>query len=141
MHYLRIFSLVASLLLALAALPPAPGRAAVSLPEDGSQLDPVSAGCISCHDGSDGPHAGFCLLVEKIQGCNYHIVSVSYAKVTTGNKGFRPAGSLPPELVLHEGKITCVTCHGSDAHAGDPLAIDNRDSALCLACHLMGPRS
>ncbi|WP_162148579.1 cytochrome c3 family protein [Desulfuromonas sp. TF] len=47
-----------------------------------------------------------------------------------------PESSLPPEIVLHEGKITCVTCHGNNPHLGQFYAMENRDSALCRGCHL-----
>ena len=135
MRLLCMFSLIVSLLLSVAAIPAAESPAAVSLPDDASELDPVSSGCLSCHDDSSGAHARFCLLMQKSKGCGGHIVSASYAEMATRNRELRPESSLPPELVLYEEKITCATCHGSDPHNSQKLAIDNRGSALCRACH------
>jgi hypothetical protein len=99
-------------------------------------LDQVSSGCLACHNGSAGSLAGFCLIAPGGKNSDGHVISAAYAGLAKRNRGIRPIGSLPPELVLHEGKITCVTCHGSDPHGSAPLAIDNRHSALCRACHL-----
>jgi hypothetical protein len=122
-----ITSLIFLLLLAGAAIP-APGYA--------SELDPISSECLTCHDGSGGTHARFCLLEQMGKGCGGHIVSVSYAEMAARDEDLLPASRLPPYLPLHEGKITCVTCHGTEAHNGIPLIIDNKDSALCRICHL-----
>jgi hypothetical protein len=65
-----------------------------------------------------------------------HVVSLSYTEIATGNQGLRPIGELPPEVVLHDGIITCATCHGIDPHGGAPLATGNSGSHLCLACHV-----
>jgi predicted CXXCH cytochrome family protein len=100
-----------------------------------SELDPVSAGCISCHDGSEGLNVRYCLISQKNKGCGGHIVSADYAALAAKDKNLRPPGSLSAELTLYEGKITCVTCHGDDPH-NVPLAIDNTGSALCRVCHL-----
>jgi len=103
-----------------------------------SELDPISFDCIACHDGSMGPHIRFSLPSQKDLGMwgGGHIVSVSYAERAARISGLRPMNSLPPELVLYQGKITCVTCHGSDPHLTRMLVIDNLHSALCRSCHL-----
>jgi hypothetical protein len=124
MRLLRIFSLAVPLLMSVAAI------------GDASDLDPLSAACLSCHNGSEALHVRFCLLGQKDKGCGGHIISASYADLAAKDKSMLPESSLPPEIALHEGKITCVSCHGSDPHLGKPLAMDNRDSALCRACHL-----
>lgn len=100
------------------------------------QLDPLSAACIDCHDGSGALHVRFCLIGQKGEGCGGHIISASYADLAAKDESLIPEGKLPPEIVLHQGKITCVTCHGDDPHQGESLVMDNRSSALCRACHL-----
>lgn len=100
-----------------------------------SGLDPVSAVCISCHDGSEALSVRYCLLSQMGTGCGGHIVSADYAALAAKDKNLRPAGSLSSELTFYEGKITCVTCHGDDPH-NVLLAIDNTNSALCRVCHL-----
>jgi hypothetical protein len=136
MHLHYIFNHIGAMLLALAI----PGAEVVvaSTTQTGtpSKLDPISAGCVTCHDGTSGPHVGFCLLDQKGKGCGGHIVSASYVDLAAGSEKLREVSSLPPQLHLFEGKITCATCHGSEPHDGMPLAINNIDSGLCRACHL-----
>jgi hypothetical protein len=123
MRLLRIVCLAVTLLISVVAI------------GDTSEVDPLSAACMSCHDGSGGLHVRFCLIGQKGKGCGGHIISASYADLAAKDKSLLPESSLPPEIALHEGKITCVTCHGNDPHLGKPLAMDNHDSALCRACH------
>jgi len=110
--------------------------AAASLLVDTSGLDPVSAGCYSCHDGSNGPLAIYSFPSQKGRGSGGHLISASYIEMASANRTLRPISSLPPELVFYEGEITCATCHGSDPHHGETLVIANSRSALCKACHL-----
>ena len=113
------------------------GRGAEAAPPAGHlELDPVSAACIACHDGTEAPHAGFCLLAQEGEKPGGHVISAPYAALATNNRGLRAPGSLPLELVLYDGLITCATCHGIDPHGGTPLVIDNAGSALCQGCHL-----
>jgi hypothetical protein len=81
-------------------------------------------------------HVRYCLLGQKGTGCGGHIISASYAELAARDESLLPESKLPPEIALYEGKITCVTCHGSDPHLGEALAMDNSDSTLCRACHL-----
>ena len=97
--------------------------------------DPVSSGCIVCHNGTDGSKASFCLLSQGDKSEAGHIVSAVYVDYAMRNKELNSIESLPAELKLSEGKITCATCHGNEPHEGKALAIDNDNSALCLACH------
>jgi len=126
---------VVLLLLTIAAIPSAESAAA-SLAGNPSRLDPVSSECITCHDGSQGAHARFCLLGQMSRDCGGHLISVDYEELAARKRNLNPASRLPPELVLFDGILTCVTCHGNDPHLGDPLAMDNSGSALCRACHL-----
>lgn len=129
-----VFSLAVPLLLAIAVIYSAKSSAA-SFPIDRSKLDPVSSGCIDCHDGSDGMLARFCLLGQMSRDCGGHLISVVYDDLATRKSNLNPSSSLPPELALFNGMLTCVTCHGDNPHLGFPLAMDNTGSALCRACH------
>lgn len=102
------------------------GEKVDSASEGASRLDQISSECLSCHeDVHDSSHSGS------------HAISIDYAEHAAGNKKLRPVSSLQKELVLFEGLITCKTCHGSDPHDGQKLTIDNSESGLCKACHLM----
>jgi hypothetical protein len=131
----RLLIPVVALLVPGVAIPAVGGVVGMYPQQITSELDPVSAGCISCHDGSAGLNVRYCLLSQKDKGCGGHIVSADYAALAAKDKNLRPPGSLSSELTFYEGKITCVTCHGDDPH-NVPLAIDNTDSALCRFCHL-----
>ena len=111
------------------------GVAQPPLPINLTGLDPVSAACVSCHDGTAGSRAGFCLLWPDGGKGDGHVISAPYGELAARNQGLTPAASLPPQIVLHEGNLTCGSCHGSDPHAGAVLVIDNRNSALCRTCH------
>ena len=124
-----------SIILILSATLPAAGVAQPPLPTHLTGLDPVSAACVSCHDGTAGSRAGFCLLWPDGSQGDGHVISARYDELAAHNQGLTPPASLPPEIVLHEGYLTCGSCHGSDPHAGAPLVIDNRNSALCRTCH------
>lgn len=101
-----------------------------------AELDPISSDCVGCHDGSGGPHAGFCLLMQKAEGCKGHIVSASYADLAADKPGLRSAAAVTETLSLYEGKITCATCHNIYSQVGPMLAVDNGGSALCRICHI-----
>ncbi|MFU8818805.1 MAG: hypothetical protein ACNA74_03670 [Desulfurivibrio sp.] len=135
-----LFFLMAIFLLSLASPDGPRGTMAQSATVPSSELDPISADCVTCHDGTESPHISFCLLSAKGKGCGGHIISASYAALAAKNKGLRPESDIRPELVLYEGLITCATCHGTchreDPHATGIHVIDNFNSALCRSCHI-----
>lgn len=108
----------------------------VNLASSTSELDPISSDCVTCHDGSGGPHAGFCLLLQEGKGCDGHIIGASYADLAANNPGYHSAAAVMEKLSLYDGKITCATCHNIYSHVGPMLAVDNRGSALCQICHI-----
>lgn len=107
----------------------------LALASSTEELDPISAGCVNCHDGSGGPHAGFCLLLQKREGCGGHIIGASYADLAADNPELHSVSQVMEKLSLYEGKIGCATCHNIYSHVGPMLAVDNSGSALCRICH------
>lgn len=90
---------------------------------------PVRA-CTGCH----GPHGvGFALAAT-------HPVDVDYAAAaaaSTGDRALRTASTLPRDLVLVDGVVTCTTCH--DARSRLPFRLARSGArALCVACHVVG---
>jgi len=130
MSLLRHISPAFPLCLSLVTVP-----AAASLPGEFSEMDPISSECMVCHDGSVGIPVRYCLPSEKGTGCGGHVISADYALLAARDKGLNPASTLPPEMALFDGVLTCVTCHGDDPHLGKALALDNFGSALCRSCH------
>jgi len=112
-------------------------------------LDKESQECISCHASSTSPGDPTQICHEA--GCD-HKIGADYAEAASLDKSLAPIASLPPELKLVDGRMSCVTCHvpySKDDHEAlsarrammpeipDPmLSVDNTGSALCLYCHL-----
>ena len=92
--------------------------------------------CLACHDGTVAREA-FSVTGSAAKpapsGGRGHPVDVPYP---TWNDHFRPAASLDPRLVLSDGCVSCVTCHGGADPAKKRLSVPNDRSALCLCCHL-----
>jgi len=112
-----------------------PGATTSLQTESSSTIDPISAECLTCHDGSGGPHASFCLLMQKDKGCGGHIISADYTSLAESNSELRPAETVAQTLSLFAGEITCLTCHSIYSHEGKMLAVNNGGSALCIVCH------
>jgi hypothetical protein len=88
----------------------------------------ISSECLSCHED-----------IEDQNGSSHsgsHAIGMAYATHAARDEKLRPVLALPSEMILFEGVVTCETCHGSDPHDGQVLVINNRESALCNACHL-----
>ncbi len=99
----------------------------------------ASRQCLSCHDGvlapdvaeapqiHDGPH-----------GEGGHPVGMSYAAaVARGDAALRSSTDVQRALALPAGNVECVTCHAPGSAAPHQLALPERHSALCFACHRM----
>ena len=98
-------------------------------------LDAVSAACMTCHDGTDGPHANFCLLGHEGE-CAGHYLGLNYQLAVDRKEDLRRADALPAEIVLYEGKVGCLSCHNTFSKVPKQLVMSNQGSALCLACHM-----
>jgi len=130
MNLLRHVSPAFPLVLSVVAVP-----VGASLPAGPAEMDPISSECMVCHDGSNGVPVRYCLPSQRKDDCRGHVISMDYAELAGRVKGLVPAESLPPEVALFNGILTCVTCHGDDPHLGQPLAMDNFGSRLCRTCH------
>ncbi len=103
----------------------------------GEPLDKFSIECLSCHDGAISSMAG-----TKVRGGNFkhgsgghtHPIGVEYPRNNFKND-FVPVSSLPPEIKLFDGSVGCLSCHNPYGKEKSMLVINNRGSALCLACH------
>lgn len=107
----------------------------------GGRLDQQSLQCAECHDR----HVS---IVSKAAGTGRwqpfdpsranHPVGVSYPRSTsTHPRNYQPAGLLPREIRLYDGKIGCGTCHNIYSKEKKMLVLDNSGSHLCLSCHII----
>ncbi len=99
-------------------------------------LDSLSMFCIGCHDGSIGRSADFSFgsgIWRHNMGS--HPIGVSYQKSRMRAGGLRPIARLNKKLQLFDGKVGCGTCHDMYSKVPMKLAVSNKNSELCLACH------
>jgi predicted CXXCH cytochrome family protein len=104
--------------------------------------------CLSCHDGTTAPAAmaGRSTSMNRLRRApslgtdlsDDHPISLVYDQSLAARHGqLADPSALPSALRLDASRqLQCTTCH--DAHEeryGHFLAMDNRGSALCTACH------
>ena len=109
---------------------------------------PSSLICLGCHDGTVATStigSSHALLAGVREGFDVpedfvwrdHPIGVRYPK---DRRNFRPESRIRAQgkIRLPEGRIECISCHDAHNTAGvdKMLAISNRRSALCLACHV-----
>ena len=118
--------------------------------------------CLSCHDGSIaiGAYGGQNLGSPMTGGANLgtdlrndHPISIPYDSLVGGGlhtptyiyNNYSSGGSGTPVVYtssgrtvgskLDNGNVECTSCHGAHSNSrGYQLGMDNRGSALCLAC-------
>ncbi len=106
-------------------------------------LDTASLGCLSCHDGVTAQETGYTTagghggswLNDNAQN---HPVGIRYETHHRG-KGtrLRGASSLPPEVRLPNGRVSCISCHNLYGNDAKLLSVPIEGSALCFSCHAM----
>ena len=89
----------------------------------------ISSECLSCHEDIDDQNGS--------SHSGSHAIGMVYTDHAARDEKLRPVLDLPSALILFEGVVTCATCHGSDSHDGQVLVINNSESGLCNACHLI----
>jgi len=110
----------------------------------GETIDPLSANCISCHDGSYATsvpvRAGIWQHgngLDLSQGGN-HPIGVDYeaARMKPKRKtDLRPMAMVDPRIKFFNGKIGCGSCHDPFSDKPGKLVMSNEESRLCYACH------
>lgn len=91
-------------------------------------LDVFSVECLICHDGGIAQQAHYSRdSGHAVRGS--HPIGVPLPKSNAFVHPF--PGS---NIILINGRISCVTCHDMEAPAPH-LAVSNAESVLCLSCH------
>ena len=111
----------------------------------GGSMDRQSLQCLSCHDGVSATetHGGVAWsgfgagMMGDRQGS--HSVGTAYGQKGLSRRGvaLKPANTLPPEVRLPEGKVSCVSCHNLFERSENHLSVPIERSALCFSCHEM----
>jgi len=89
--------------------------------------------CAGCHDGTVASLAKVKMTSgrgSELSGLGGHPVNVLYPM---SKRGFRSEFELDSRLVLEDGQITCLTCHGGSDPTRSYLSLDY--ARLCRACH------
>ncbi len=127
--------------------------------------DGTSKLCLSCHDGSvalgafGGQTGGVALTggallstdlrndhpisipYDSLVGGGLHTPNYAYPSYSTTTGALAAQTTLPLKTIALNrldaaGKVQCTSCHGAHSNSrGYQLSMDNRGSALCLACH------
>ncbi len=101
-------------------------------------IDAYSQRCIECH-GREATLAGrvarTAFSAANGTGMANHPIGMEYRRADF-RRGLRPPSALPREILLPEGRVSCLSCHrGYSAEHGAPVAIRERD--ICQTCHEM----
>ena len=110
-------------------------------------IDPISTKCISCHDGSyassvsilAGKWGHSSQLMSNDEGS--HPIGVDYesARVMRGSKtDLRPMDLVDKRIQFFNGTVGCGSCHDPYSNIEKNLVMSDRNSELCLACHMVG---
>lgn len=103
-----------------------------------TRIDAMSLICIECHDRyinepSDFMGTGQWKHMNRLS----HPIGVSYGKASSRKlHEYQPSSILPDEVPLFNGKIGCGTCHSIYSKRRSMLVMDNKDSRLCMQCHV-----
>lgn len=103
----------------------------------GLDLDPYSLHCLGCH--ADKTRGGTVAvdqrgLLRHASGAVNHPIGMRYP----GNRPtarFHPAARLRAQILLPDGRLSCVSCHEGYTEKHGALVMPNHGSALCLECH------
>jgi predicted CXXCH cytochrome family protein len=101
--------------------------------EEVVEIDDLTTYCMECHGpGTAGESAGEAPKAEHtVTGMGRsHPVDVAYPD---GTDGYHPVSEVTRQLPLHDGRMTCLSCH-----SGTPdrdLLLPLKGSRLCIACH------
>jgi len=110
-----------------------------------SVSNPISIMCMSCHDGTITANTS---TDQMTSGASYnlgtslnddHPIDIPYTDAAPNNAGLVPEGSLPGNITLSSGDITCGSCHDPHRTTTSTTDIDfieqTTSGDLCLDCH------
>jgi len=113
------------------------GAAAASL---AGTIDPQSRACLACHDGSIASDAGrHGAAFSTEQGSKEHPIGIVYGRPRM--RGEEPIDLVSParldrRIRLFDQTVGCGSCHSVYSTQKDLLVMSNRESRLCLSCHV-----
>jgi predicted CXXCH cytochrome family protein len=120
-----------------------PGRT-VRDSRKGASMDRAAQSCLACHDGVTASEAAYQPAGHLGPGGfadrgRNHPIGVNYPPAGTHRVEvpLRPASLLPENVLLPNGKVSCVSCHDPYATTAKQLTVPIEESRLCMTCHQM----
>jgi len=110
-------------------------------------IDPISSKCVSCHDGAyassisirAGTWSHSSELMTNDEGT--HPIGTDYesARLSRGKKtDLRPIDLVDRRIQFFDGKVGCGSCHDPYSNTEKNLVMSDKNSQLCLSCHMVG---
>jgi predicted CXXCH cytochrome family protein len=101
-------------------------------------LDPYSRRCMECHGANATPRLSTSVdrngvMRHASQSIN-HPIGMNYQKAAAFG-GYRPRAQVERRLLLPDGKMSCVSCHGGFQKEHGKLNVVMTQSNLCFECH------
>ena len=132
------------------------------------ELDRIAQDCVQCHDGARATHITVKEANAPLQFSSFgaqvnHPVGMNYDNYAGARmRNYTPRFSLDPNILLVNGKVTCISCHRlketkvpdsflaarwdesrsvvaalESCSASSEFTVGPRETDLCLACHAM----
>jgi predicted CXXCH cytochrome family protein len=112
----------------------------------GQDIDPMSANCLTCHDGSLGSSTTVQVgkwrhekqFIQHDQGS--HPIGIYYESVrhSRGRKtDLKPIFEVDRRIHFFDGKVGCGSCHNPYSPIPKRLVMRDDHSRLCLSCHIV----
>jgi predicted CXXCH cytochrome family protein len=99
-------------------------------------IDPLTAECIGCHDGSIGPATDFIVGSGVwMHAGSGHPIGVDYRKARMRGRGLRPMSELNEKIRFFNGRVGCSTCHDWFLDRNVKLVMELDRSIICIECH------
>lgn len=111
-----------------------------------SRTDAISTSCLSCHDAASEVPVSLNVRNNptgskwhRQSGGSDHPIGMDYQSYVASNpRKYRPVFTgQSDKMVFVDGKVGCLTCHDPLNPERRHLAKDDRNSRLCLTCHMM----
>lgn len=99
-------------------------------------IDTFSIQCMSCHDSlSDdlGVRITGNIIRHNSDRGNHPVGMLYENSISYG--GYRRVAQIPREIVLPNGKVSCISCHHGYSDNHGKLVMTNNGSKLCFSCH------
>lgn len=103
-----------------------------------AQIDDYSRQCMECHGSTGDPRLATRIDRNGVSrhsrsGVN-HPVGASYQKAAAYG-GYHPRRTVEKKLLLPDGMVSCVSCHGGYQKDHGKLVVPLSGSGLCYECH------